>query len=327
ERCLLPPEQGMCMARFPRLYYEAASNSCKEFVYGGCGGNDNNFETLQDCDNICVREITTVVSGDRCSLLPKQEDCKASTPRLYYDADTNTCQMFTYGRCGGNDNNFENAEQCQAACVKNATKVDCSLKPEVGKCKAQIPRLYYDTESNTCKEFIYGGCEGNSNNFGTVEECDKACVSMTRTADYCYLAKQEGPCKGNIQRFYFDPRANTCKEFIYGGCEGNDNRFATFEECEKDCIRKSTDNICELKSDAGNCKGMIFRYYYNSETQTCGEFRYGGCGGNENNFETLEECEDRCGNHAPVSIETSFVLLIVLVTHIFGKDILAFLSL
>lgn len=87
------------------------------------------------------------------------------------------------------------------------------------------------------------------------------------------------------------------------------------------------DNICTLKSDKGNCKAMIFRYYYNSDTQKCGEFIYGGCGGNENNFETLDECEYRCGNHASVSIKSSFVILIVLVAHIFGKDILAVTSL
>ncbi|BFZ03061.1 hypothetical protein BsWGS_06100 [Bradybaena similaris] len=329
ERCLHKPEQGMCMARIVRLHYDAASNSCVEFVYGGCGGNENNFENLKDCDDICVTEIRTTISDDKCSHKPEAGDCRDSFPRLYYDKGSNTCQEFTYSGCGGNTNNFLTLEQCHSECVQNTTQreVDCYAKPDTGTCKALMPRLYYDSQSNLCKQFTYGGCGGNSNNFQTVEECDKACVSMKRTAaTYCYLDKQEGPCKQALKRLYYDPRANTCKEFIYGGCEGNDNNFNTFEECEQACIQKTPDNICALKSEKGNCKSMLFRYYYNSDTQMCGEFIYGGCGGNENNFETLDECESRCGNNAPVSMKTSFVILIVLVAHIFGKDILAVIS-
>lgn len=31
-----------------------------------------------------------------------------------------------------------------------------------------------------------------------------------------------------------------CTEFIYGGCDGNDNRFHTKEECEAFCLKKSS---------------------------------------------------------------------------------------
>lgn len=64
-------------------------------------------------------------------------------------------------------------------------------------------------------------------------------LSLSFTATYCYLDKQQGPCKQALNRLYYDPRANTCKEFIYGGCEGNDNNFNTFEECENACVRKT----------------------------------------------------------------------------------------
>ena len=46
---------GICEAFFPRWYYDASKGVCLQFVYGGCKGNANNFRTLSDCQNVCVR--------------------------------------------------------------------------------------------------------------------------------------------------------------------------------------------------------------------------------------------------------------------------------
>mmetsp|Transcript_1152 Transcript_1152/g.3394 ORF Transcript_1152/g.3394 Transcript_1152/m.3394 type:complete len:143 (-) Transcript_1152:239-667(-) len=51
--CELPPETGMCRAFFQRWYFDPASRSCSMFVYGGCGGNENNFRTQAECDVTC----------------------------------------------------------------------------------------------------------------------------------------------------------------------------------------------------------------------------------------------------------------------------------
>ena len=48
--CKLQPETGLCKAAFTRYYYDADTECCKEFIYGGCGGNDNNFNTQQECE-------------------------------------------------------------------------------------------------------------------------------------------------------------------------------------------------------------------------------------------------------------------------------------
>nr|C0HLB2.1 RecName: Full=Kunitz-type serine protease inhibitor PPTI; AltName: Full=Pseudocerastes persicus trypsin inhibitor; Short=PPTI [Pseudocerastes persicus] len=52
--CYLPDDPGVCKAHIPRFYYNPASNKCKEFIYGGCGGNANNFETRAECRHTCV---------------------------------------------------------------------------------------------------------------------------------------------------------------------------------------------------------------------------------------------------------------------------------
>ncbi|XP_074868087.1 eppin-like [Carettochelys insculpta] len=53
DLCCLPPVCGFCKARFRRFFYNLSSQACQEFVYGGCGGNMNNFETREECQKAC----------------------------------------------------------------------------------------------------------------------------------------------------------------------------------------------------------------------------------------------------------------------------------
>ena len=51
--CNLDAEAGKCMAYFPRFYFDRHDGKCKQFIYGGCEGNHNNFEKIEDCQNTC----------------------------------------------------------------------------------------------------------------------------------------------------------------------------------------------------------------------------------------------------------------------------------
>lgn len=56
----------------------------------------------------------------------------------------------------------------------------------------------------------------------------------------CVLSLSQGSCREYIIRWYYDKQANSCAQFWYGGCEGNENRFNTEEECKKMCVLTST---------------------------------------------------------------------------------------
>uniref|UniRef100_A0A8C6Y2K3 BPTI/Kunitz inhibitor domain-containing protein n=1 Tax=Naja naja TaxID=35670 RepID=A0A8C6Y2K3_NAJNA len=52
--CYLPTETGPCEALITHFYYNSTLNKCQKFIYGGCGGNANNFKMRDECQRTCV---------------------------------------------------------------------------------------------------------------------------------------------------------------------------------------------------------------------------------------------------------------------------------
>ncbi|RCN47528.1 Kunitz/Bovine pancreatic trypsin inhibitor domain protein [Ancylostoma caninum] len=53
-RCVQAVGVGKCRSFMKRWAYDVTQNKCKPFMYGGCGGTENNFETEAECKRICV---------------------------------------------------------------------------------------------------------------------------------------------------------------------------------------------------------------------------------------------------------------------------------
>ncbi|NXG56027.1 CO7A1 protein, partial [Hemiprocne comata] len=52
---------------------------------------------------------------------------------------------------------------------------------------------------------------------------------------------------------------------------------------------------CSLPLDEGDCQRYTLRWYYNQRVTECRPFVYSGCRGNQNRFDSKEECELHCG--------------------------------
>ncbi|XP_069957540.1 kielin/chordin-like protein isoform X2 [Cherax quadricarinatus] len=120
-------------------------------------------------------------------------------------------------------------------------------------------------------------------------------------------------CLAFLSRWTYVADTQNCENIIYGGCGGTKNLYHSQAECEASCRplhstpqpaqttrtntkRSTKPQRCFLKADSGHCFGYFIKFTYNSASRQCKEFVYGGCGGNRNRFETLQECQTTCGS-------------------------------
>ncbi|KAG7457506.1 hypothetical protein MATL_G00227890 [Megalops atlanticus] len=53
----------------------------------------------------------------------------------------------------------------------------------------------------------------------------------------CDQVLDPGPCRQYVVKWYYDSVANSCAQFWFGGCEGNQNQFETESSCVAACVR------------------------------------------------------------------------------------------
>jgi hypothetical protein len=282
--------------------------------------------------------------------------CRAMLNRWSWNPETLQCEKFVFGGCDGNGNNFPSRKKCEKKCsylasqrvmlndaIENEEEEEeeeevveekpdpCSEPKQPGRCRARFDRYYYNSKTGDCEYFTYGGCEGNGNNFQTIQLCRQQCMESKmqndaveneeeeeeeeapvnlKTAgpakDACTLKADPGFCRGYFKSWYFD--GEECKTFVYGGCQGNANRFTSKEECQNVCqndepifgrgfVAPETDNkddkpVCEQPIFTGPCRAMYPKFGFDGKN--CVPFMYGGCMGNQNNFGSEEQCRQKC---------------------------------
>ncbi|XP_067890692.1 carboxypeptidase inhibitor SmCI-like [Heterodontus francisci] len=181
EICTLKADGGRCKAVNIRYYYNLFTQKCEEFIYGGCGGNENNFETKKEC-------LVKCKAKDRRSPCRMEADggpCRGLFYRYFYNKQTKRCEEFIYGGCLGNKNNFRTEKDCQNVC--NKTKflhsdllTFCKAPAAKGDCNKSINRYFYNYSTGSCETFTYSGCGGNQNNFINKQQCRRTCKKGIR---------------------------------------------------------------------------------------------------------------------------------------------------
>ncbi|XP_041733425.1 tissue factor pathway inhibitor [Coregonus clupeaformis] len=236
DKCRMPMVVGSCRAAFPKYYYDVTNQTCKLFIYGGCDGNGNNFHTQEECEGACSGVTGTVLLSKASPMqrrMAMTADDQAASPEDPASSNDLLPKMTS--------DDF--IEMCQAS-------------PETGPCRASHRHYYFDSSTGTCLPFIYGGCLGNKNNYDTAERCLATCTvtvipgskgrkgsdidkptddKSIEHKDACMVPSDAGPCRAAFSMYYFDRSTSSCKSFIYGGCQGNDNRYGTLDECMARC--------------------------------------------------------------------------------------------
>nr|XP_060627554.1 papilin-like [Anolis sagrei ordinatus] len=346
--CLLPPKQGDCDAHMPRFFYNSTSGKCEKFIFGGCGGNENNFMTREECYHACFDRALSKPGNCPRRTVPALP--RSSKAYCAYDAscpgDQKCCHIGNIKRCalpvGVHPGYCPRRDDVAVPSKHCSWDSDCAVdekccpSEEHKRCTKAIP-----ANRGLCPKrslpLEFFPCEGHCRDDRSCSKGQKCCFvgcglkcippethhSVERVAldqdhaltlpvhrgswplnstelesrparDFCHLPSASGSCDApSVHRVFYNSQAKRCERFLYKGCGGNRNNFATQLECLRSC---SNPGICQLPMDHGIGDALRPRYFYNSDSRTCETFIYRGHRGNANNFWEEEDCLQFCGS-------------------------------
>ncbi|MDF2697683.1 MAG: hypothetical protein K0S65_6066 [Labilithrix sp.] len=91
-------------------------------------------------------------------------------------------------------------------------------------------------------------------------------ASTDAGGDRCSLPKVVGPCDAAMLVYWFNAATEKCEPFLYGGCEGNANRFDSAEACVTACAPGAAVDPCKaITCDEGK------QCVYQGATPVCAE--------------------------------------------------------
>ncbi|KAF7633375.1 hypothetical protein Mgra_00007257 [Meloidogyne graminicola] len=219
-------------------------------------------ETTNCCPNI------PNISGNNNNICDLTLELGNGTERLnrwYFDSSIRRCRKFWYS----------GIDRCLL-----------SLNRGVDIDNSWITRWHFNVATGKCEVFNYAGIKGNENNFITKKECEHYCLDK-KVFNYCPHGEPKWENNGKT----LEPKKCGLKSTTDCGdgfiCHLNIEK--KMEICCEDPAY-----FCLKPRDPGHCSDNQIRYGYNPMTDNCVSYRYSGCGGTLNQFETLEQCKEIC---------------------------------
>jgi len=273
------------------ITFDSATGACVTAIYGGCGGNANLFRGIAECESTCASHLQKKFESPNpevCSLPAITEQgkgCRGIFPRFTFNSELGRCERYSYGGCKGTLNLFLTEEECIKTCLNGDTvepKEWFRPKTAAGNTAIQFP----DDEDDSSEESSDESSEDDGQDICSLPPIIPGVLA----------------CFGYVPKWTYSSREGACVQYIYGGCRGTENLFDSQADCQAACSGKKgkTADVCNLSIKPGPCRGRKNVFGFNSATGRCQAFRYGGCQGNENIFETAESCVNTCGGETPL---------------------------
>merc|ERR1719167_1824674 len=330
-----------------RWYYDQRSSSCQRFLFGGCQGNANNFESEAACLEKCLPPFISVGGANTLPALipdglpsimpaapmPGGMGIPGAPHSSNIDAEVKMVAAITAKQLTGVSavsNQCNHAKLLEVVDVQKqvvaGTNFILTLKMTTKSgpdCEILDTRVCSNIVAHKPLPF---NCQSDDMCLELLSPSDIECrffldlppppevpaAIAPENEDRCLMEKKIGRCRAGIRRVFFNTKTKKCEPFLFGGCQGNGNNFVSSSECEDMCKKHMTgasnrvrarfglpsrpvNEKCTLAMDAGPCFALKPRYFYTPASRRCEEFLYGGCRGNANNFETLQACVSECG--------------------------------
>ena len=182
--CLLPKEPGSCEALFPAFYFDSDEGECLEFNYGGCDGNDNRFDTLEECQLACGESVGGETSDGDAGWESPGASSGESSENSESDSEADGGEITEEADEGGEADIPEGVDpDCYEECIDSGEGEDACL----GLCRIEAP-----SEEGGSEE---GGEEGGEIELpeGVDPECYLECMASGEPQDYCFGLCRVGP--------------------------------------------------------------------------------------------------------------------------------------
>ncbi|XP_060789968.1 kunitz-type protease inhibitor 1a [Neoarius graeffei] len=191
NHCLVPKKVGPCRGSFPRWYYNALTEKCLPFTFGGCSPNRNNYLSEEECKQACDQvSVQTDSSLGRLGPIESAgEQCGISCgPEKFTCA--NGCCIDEALECDQVQQCSDGSDETQCANLgkklNRLLNIDtasapsrCTQPPLTGPCRESNTMWYYSAYERKCIRFNYGGCQGNDNQFNSEDACMNLCSEVT----------------------------------------------------------------------------------------------------------------------------------------------------
>ncbi|GIY03099.1 hypothetical protein CEXT_538132 [Caerostris extrusa] len=295
---------GRCRAGHRRYYFDQETGQCEMFLYGGCGGNQNNFKTKEMCEATCTTKPTTPSCDDDEQYYECVPNCR------------NTCA--TYNRTNA---------ACPFICMPGCFCKEGMVKNEDGEC---VPTSECDTSTETCgknEEYNECGsaCPDTCSNLGKPQFCTMQCVpgcnckrGMVRNdkgecvdPQECQQKPTTPPCEDDEQYYECVPNCrNTCATYnrtdgacpfiCMPGCfckegmvKNEDGECVTTSECDAESEEECDEDEEYYKDCTPQCSATC-EAYNNPGCQAPTALPPAECGPDEQYYECTPSCKNNC---------------------------------
>jgi hypothetical protein len=174
----------MCRAAIQRFFFSPQEQKCQPYIFGGCNEKTgNSFESEELCMEKCGPAKPPKPTcplfkcpAFNCKVAPCEQGNRACDANPTIEQDGGVC----CAACDCNplwlDKNGKTQE-----CAKPVAATKCSGPAVSGSCRGQFPSFFFNEKTSACESFIYGGCDGSLNRYGTRESCEASCLPRTVT--------------------------------------------------------------------------------------------------------------------------------------------------
>lgn len=162
--CQMPMDSGPCKGSRSHWYFDQRSKECLQYLYGGCKGNWNKFDSKAECEGMCLAEPAIICPIMECAIA-----CEYAL--ALDDRGCSICQ------CGDKDGNIlEEKQSCPEPTPMCMMECERGFKKDASGC----PRCECEDE------FICA-------NVKCPMECPYGFMSDDYGCPVCYCA--ENPCQ------------------------------------------------------------------------------------------------------------------------------------